>query len=165
MNSKWSNYLYVITLLFFTLGFFNIIFAWLGLACLILPFILLAKDKKKTWCQGYCPRVSLFTALFQGRSLTGKVGPDWLVKGKAKWFFLTYFGINLFILTMSTIRVFLDKMDPIEQVRFMIAFPLPWDLPQLLSIGPVSEWAVHLSYRIYSRMSQQQYLVFRSKPA
>lgn len=152
MTNKWSNYLFLITLLFFTLGFFNIIFAWLGLACLILPFVLLAKDKKKTWCQGYCPRASLFTVLFQGRSLTGKAGPDWLVKGKAKWFLLAYFSFNLFVITMSTIRVSRDLMEPFDRIRFLIAFVLPWEVPQLLNFGTVPDWVLHLSFRIYSMM-------------
>lgn len=149
---NWTNYLFVVTLTFFTLGFFNIIFAWLGFACMLLPFVFVAKDKKKTWCQGYCPRANLFTKLFKGRSLIGKVGPDWLVKGAGKWIVLGYFTINLFILTMSTIMVSKGRIDAVEQVRFMIAFPLPFTMPQLLDFGPVSAWATHLSFRIYSMM-------------
>jgi len=152
MKKNWANYLFVITLLFFALGFFNIIFAWLGLACLILPFVFLAKDKKKTWCQKYCPRSNLFSKLFQGRSLTGKIGPDWLIKGKGKWILLTYFCFNLFVITMSTIRVSRGLMEPLERVRFLIAFILPWEIPQLLNIGPVPDWTLHLSFRIYSMM-------------
>lgn len=152
MTSRWTNYLFLITLLFFILGFVNIVFAWFGLACLILPFVLLAKDKKKTWCHNYCPRASLFTVLFKGRSLTGKTGPNWLVRGKGKWITLIYFCLNLFVLTMSTIMVSKGVREPVEQVRFLLAFPVPWDLPQLLSLSPASDWVLHLSYRIYSMM-------------
>lgn len=152
MQNKRTDYFFLLTVTFFTLGFFNIIFAWAGFACLILPFVFLAKDGKKTWCNNYCGRSSLFRVLFQGKSLTGSFGPDWLVKGRGKWIMLTYFCFNLFILTMSTIRVFLGKMEPVEQVRFLIAFPLPWSMPQILNIGPFSDWAVHLSFRIYSMM-------------
>ena len=152
VKGKWTSKLYILTILFFILGFFNILFGWLGFACMIIPFILLAKDKKKTWCQNYCPRASLFTALLKGRSLTGKVGPKWLVKGKAKWIMLGYFTVNLFILTMSTIMVFRGKREAMEMIRFMIAFQLPWDIPQLLDIGTFPSWAVHLSFRIYSMM-------------
>lgn len=65
---------------------------------------------------------------------------------------LTYFCFNFFVLTMSTIRVFLNKMEPVKQVRFLIAFPLPWSMPQFLTIGPFPDWAVHLSFRVYSMM-------------
>ncbi len=152
MNKNWTNYLYILTLLFFALGFFNIIFAWVGFACIITPFILLAKDKRKTWCQGYCPRANLFSVLFQNRSLTGKPGPQWLIKGRAKWIMLAYFLFNFFILTMSTIMVFAGRIPLMDKVRFMIAFQLPWDMPQFLSFGVFPDWAIHLSFRIYSMM-------------
>ena len=152
MQRKWSNYLFVITLLFFSLGFVNIIFALFGFVCLIVPFILLFKDRKKTWCQQYCPRSRLFTVATKGRSLSGKAGPDWLAKGKAKWFFLVYFAINILMITMSTIRVANGLMAPVEKVRFLIFIFLPWKLPQFLNLGQASDWVVHLSYRIYSMM-------------
>jgi len=152
MKKNWTNYLFVVTILFFSLGFFNIIFAWMGFACMILPFVFLARDKKKTWCQKYCPRASLFTVLLKGRSLTGKAAPNWLVKGKAKWIMLVYFSFNLFVLFMSTFMVVSGKRYPLEKIRFLMAFQLPWDIPQLLNMSPFPDWAVHLSFRIYSMM-------------
>lgn len=152
MRRGWKNYLFIVTVLFFALGFFNILFAWLGFLCLILPFILLIKNKKKTWCQEYCPRANLFSVLFNKRSLTGKAGPDWLVKGKAKWVVLVYFTFNLFVLIMSTIMVSTGKRAPLEKVRFLIAFELPWNIPQLLDFSGFPDWTVHLSFRMYSMM-------------
>lgn len=152
MEKKKSKYLFIITLVFFFLGFFNIIFGVLGFLCMILPIILLLKDRKKTWCQSYCPRASLFTVLFQGRSLTGKAAPKWLTRGKTKWFILVYFGINLFILTMSTIMVFRGRVEAMEYLRFAIVFKIPWDVPQFISLGDTANWMLHLSYRIYSMM-------------
>jgi hypothetical protein len=150
MKIKWKDYLFLITLTFFTLGFFNIIFALLGLACLLLPFVFLAKDKKKTWCRQYCPRASLFTVLLKGRSLSGKLGPEWLIKGKGKWFVLAYFSVNIFIIIMSTIMVSKGRNEPMEHVRFLLAFPIPWELPEFLKLGTMADWVVHLAYRIYS---------------
>jgi polyferredoxin len=152
MKKKWTDKLYIFTILLFTLGFFNIIFAWLGFACMIIPFVLLAKDGKKTWCQSYCPRASLFTVLFKGKSQNSRTVPKWLTGDKAKMFFLIYFSFNLFILFMSTLMVFRGRIDAMERVRFMIAFQLPWNMPQLLNIGSIPNWAVHLSFRVYSMM-------------
>lgn len=149
---NWTSYLFVITITFFTLGFFNIIFAWLGFLCMLLPFVLLAKDKKKTWCQKYCPRASLYTVLFKGRSLTGKAGPNWLIRGRVKWVMLGYFIVNLFVIFMSTFMVITGRRLPLEKVRFLMAFQFPWDIPQLLNFGPLPDWAVHLSFRMYSMM-------------
>lgn len=152
MPQNWVKNLFLVTILFFALGFFNIIFAWLGFACMIIPFILLARDKKKTWCNKYCPRASLFTVLLKNRSLTGKAAPQWLVKGKTKWVMLAYFTFNLFVLGMSTVMVFKGVREPMEAVRFLIAFQLPWDIPQLLQVNSVPDWAVHLAFRMYSMM-------------
>jgi len=152
MKRGWKKYLFIITILFFVLGFFNIIFAWLGFVCLLLPFIFLAKDRRKTWCQGYCPRASLFGALFRNRSLTGKGGPRWLVRGKIKWIVFIYFIFNMFVLSMSTLMVSIGRREPMEIVRFLIALKLPWDMPQLLDLAHIPGWAVHLSYRMYSMM-------------
>jgi hypothetical protein len=148
----WKDYLFIITILFFILGFFNIVFGLLGFACMTIPFILLIKDKKKTWCQGYCPRADLFSTLFRNRSLTGKAGPDWLVRGKAKWVIFVYFLVNLFVLTMSTAMVLKGRIEPIDNIRFLLAFNLPWNIPQLLDLGATPDWMIHLSFRMYSMM-------------
>ncbi|MGK0467352.1 4Fe-4S binding protein [Clostridium sp.] len=132
------------------MDFLILFFAWLGFACMIVPFILLAKNGKKTWCQNYCPRANLFTVLFKNKSL--KIAPKWLTKGDAKEYLLIYFGFNLFLLFMSTIMVFNGRIEPMEKVRFMIAFQLPWNMPQLLNISFIPNWAVHLSFRVYSMM-------------
>jgi len=152
MNHGWRRYSYIITIIFFVLGFFNIVFGWLGFACLILPFILLLKNKRKKWCQNYCPRANLFSVLFRKRSLSGKAAPNWFVRGKAKWFVLTYFIFNLFVLIMSTFMVLMGRRAAIEKVRFLIAFKLPWDMPNILNLGYFPDWVIHLSFRIYSMM-------------
>lgn len=151
MVRGWRKYSYLITIVFFVLGFFNILFAWLGFGCLILPFVLLAINKNKTWCQDYCPRANLF-GVFRNRSMTGNAGPVWLIKGKAKWYVLGYFAFNMFVLTMSTIMVFVGRRAPLEQIRFLFVFKLPWTIPQLLNFDAFPNWAVHLSFRMYSMM-------------
>ncbi len=47
--------------------------------------------------------------------------------------------------------VFLDQRDPIEKVRFLIAFQLPWKMPNLLDVA-MMPWVVHLGFRVYSMM-------------
>lgn len=65
---------------------------------------------------------------------------------------LVYFSINLLMICFSTLMVFLDKRDPLEKIRFLMAFQLPWKMPNLLSIGVMPDWAVHLGFRVYSMM-------------
>lgn len=141
---------FAITLLFFFLGFFNIIFGILGFLCMTIPLVLLFKDRKKTWCQKYCPRANLFTTLFKGRSL-GKPIPKWFTKGNLKWIVLAYFGMNLLMMTMSTIMVARGRVEAMDQLRFTIAFAIPWEVPQLINVVPPN-WVLHLAYRFYSMM-------------
>lgn len=152
MRWDWKKHLYFVTIIFFALGFFNILFAWLGFVCMVFPFVLLIKHRKKIWCQNYCPRVKLFGALFSNRSLTGKAGPAWLTRGKVKWYVMGYFVLNLIVLIMSTIMVLNGKVEPIENVRFLFAFKLPWNMPDLLELNGFPGWSVHLAFRVYSMM-------------
>jgi len=46
----------------------------------------------------------------------------------------------------------MGKIEPMKKVRFMIVFQLPWNMPQILNISTIPNWAVHLSFRVYSMM-------------
>lgn len=37
---KWSDYLWIVSATYFTLGFFNIVFAWLGVICFLIPLLM-----------------------------------------------------------------------------------------------------------------------------
>lgn len=63
------KYLFLITISFFLLGFVNIHFSLLGIVCMTLPIVLLLKNRKKTWCQGYCPRASLYTTCGKAKKM------------------------------------------------------------------------------------------------
>ena len=74
------------------------------------------------------------------------------MNGKLKNYLLIYFGINLFFVTMSTIGVASGKILPMEYLRFLIVFPIPFRMPQLLDLTNFAPWLTHISYRIYSMM-------------
>ena len=40
MKKRWYDYLWIASLLYLMLGFFNILFAWLGLLCFFIPLII-----------------------------------------------------------------------------------------------------------------------------
>lgn len=151
MKEIWIKYSYLFTISFFILGIFNIIFAWIGFFCFIMPFVFVIKNKEKTWCKNYCPRSNLFNRVFSIMGLK-RSAPKWLVNGKGKRIMLTYFLINFSMICLSTLMVFLDKRDPVEKVKFLLAFQLPWNMPNLLDVGIMPDWVVHLGFRVYSMM-------------
>ncbi len=149
---KNHKYLYLITLAFFGLAFVNIHFAILGIICMVLPLYLLQKDKKKTWCQGYCPRSNLFMTLGKKRKKKGKVTPMSFIKGNLKNVVLVYFGISLFIATMSTLQVYIGTMAPMLIPRFLILLPINITFPQLITISGIPVWITHFAFRMFSMM-------------
>jgi len=146
-----NKYLYLITIIFFALGLFNILFAWAGLICFILPFILLYKNKKKVWCQSYCPRASLLKKV-NGNKKKPMPTPKLLRKKGFKDFVLLYFAINLFFAFMSTIMVLVGNISAIDKIRLFILFQLPWEIPQVIQVAGVDSWWIHAAFRVYSIM-------------
>ncbi len=140
--------LFFLTLTYFALGFVSILTANLALLCMTIPFILLAKAKKKVWCQHYCPRASLIDAV--GKKDDWRKNPTFITNGKLRSFMLWYFGLNLLFITGSTIQVALGRMSAMPYIRLFIAIPL-FPLPQLLP-AEAPQFLMHLSYRFYSMM-------------
>lgn len=149
---KNNQFLFLLVLTYFALGFVNIHFAILGLVCMMLPFILLFRNRKKTWCQGYCPRASLLSTTGKLTSKFSLKTPAFFIQGKMKWIMLIYFGISLTFITMSTVRVGLGFSPALEYLRFLIVIPLPFEMPQLIIFERLPVWLTHLSYRFYSMM-------------
>ena len=128
----------------------HISFSILGLICFITPFIQFYIYKDKVWCKYVCPRAGYFNVLI-GKINIGLKPPKFFNKIGVKKAVVTYFGLNLFFITMSTIMVALARINPIEEVRFLIIFSLPGQLPQLLDLVLPSP-LIHLGYRVYSMM-------------
>ena len=157
MNKNIHNYLYPITITYFLLGLVNIHFAFLGFVCMITPFYLLFKDTKKTWCQRYCPRSSLFVKLFKNSPFSFPT-PKFMATGNGKWFMLAYFLFSLSTIAISTIKVANGAM-PNTNIVFLNLITIPFPLPQLVAIES-TPWLLHLAYRLYSMMTTMTILGF-----
>lgn len=147
-----NKYLFSITILFFVLGFVNIHFSLLGILCMGLPFVLLIKNEKKVWCQGYCPRASLYTRFGKAKKWKGLKTPKIFINGNLKWIMLIYFGVSMFFIIMSTISVAKGIREPMDYLRFLIFIPIPYEMPQIIDYLHQLSWVTHLSYRLYSMM-------------
>ena len=150
MKHSLSRQLFWITLFYFALGFINITLAMSALACMAAPFILAGKAGKKIWCSRYCPRADFLT-LFRSISLKRKM-PEWMKKVNLKNLILSYFCLNLIFIGLSTTMVSQGQMAPIDRIRLFILFELPFPMPQVIILPGISDWLVHLSYRMYSVM-------------
>lgn len=140
--------MFLVTLLYFSLGFVSILLGLLAVVCMTIPFVLLARYKKKLWCSTYCPRASLL--LQTGTTRKKRSIPRQFSNGTLKKVMLWYFGLNLLFITGSTIQVAMGNMASMEYIRLFIAIPLV-PLPQLITVEAPSA-LMHLSYRLYSMM-------------
>jgi polyferredoxin len=77
-----------------------------------------------------------------------------------KWIMLAYFGISLFIIIMSTIKVASGSIPSMNYLRFLLMIPLTGEMPQLIEFTNIIPWVTHLSYRFYSMMMTTTFLGF-----
>lgn len=66
-TQHWYDYLWLWPIIYFALGFFNILFAWLGMIDFVVPVLLALFGGNKLFCNRYCGRGLLLA----------KLGGDW----------------------------------------------------------------------------------------
>ena len=127
MKKHWYDYLWIASLLYLLLGFFNILFAWLGLLCFFIPLILSVTTGTRVYCNRYCGRGQLF-ALIGGRfGLSRKKDiPSWMKSKAFRYGFLIFFFAMFFLMLWNTALVFAGVQNLKQVVTLLWTFKLPW---------------------------------------
>lgn len=126
-QKRWYDYLWVFSALYLCLGFFNILFAWLGLVCFITPLTIAVLRGNKAYCNKYCGRGQLFEVLGGRLGLSRKgVPPKFLRSNWFRYGFLTFFMAMFGMMIYSTYLVFAGATLK-EAVTLLWVFKLPWD--------------------------------------
>ena len=126
-NRHWYDYLWVASLAYLLLGFFNILFAWLGLLCFFIPLALAASGHGKAYCNRYCGRGQLFGLLGGGLGLSRKRDvPRWMKSRAFRYGFLVFFFLMFFQMLGVTALVFAGARDLGQAVTLLWTFKLPW---------------------------------------
>lgn len=159
MKKRWYDYLWVASLAYLILGFFNIMFAWLGLLCFFIPIIISVAGGGKAYCNRYCGRGQLF-ALAGGRfGLSRKKDPPKFLK--SKWFrygFLIFFFAMFIQMLWNTWLVF-DGVQSLRQaVKLLWTFKLPWHWAYHGTELPA--WTAQFAFGFYSVMLTSTVLGF-----
>lgn len=127
MSKKWYDYLWIVSLTYLVLGFFNILFAWLGLLCFFIPLIMAAAGGKKGYCGRYCGRGQLFSLLGGRFGLSHRKDmPGWMKSSVFRYGFLTFFMIMFFSMIWNTYLVFTGAESLKQVVTLLWTFRLPW---------------------------------------
>ena len=158
MKKHWYDYLWVLSLTYLVLGFFNILFAWLGLLCFFIPLLIAIIGGNKGYCNRYCGRGQLF-ALVGGRFGLSrrKDVPRWLKSKAFRYGFLIFFFVMFFQMLWTTFLVFSGAQDLRQVVTLLWTFRLPWHWAYS---GGVTPWVAQFAFGFYSVMLTSTVLGF-----
>lgn len=150
MNKKWYDYLWIFSIAYFILGFFNIIFAWLGLICFIVPLIFAAFGGNKDYCNKYCGRGQLFYLLGYKLKLSRELPtPKWLKSKIFRYSFFIFFMAMFFNMILITYFVFSETKSLNEVLTLFWVFKLPWHINYT---GNLPQWFFQFALGFYSMM-------------
>ena len=153
MNRKkrWSDYLWIWTIVYFTLGLFNILFAWLGMIDFLVPLAISLLGGGKAFCNRYCGRGQLFAQIGGCKACSrNKPAPGFL---SSKWF---RYGFLVFFLTMFGSMVFKTYLVAAgaeslgEAIKLLWLFRVPWGWAY--TAGAVPDWIAQFAFGFYSLM-------------
>ena len=145
----WYDYLWIASVVYLALGFFNILFAWLGLICFITPLLIASIKGNKSYCNRYCGRGQLLTLLGGRLGLSQKkVPPKFLRAGWFRYGFLTFFMVMFFVMLYATYLVFAGTTLK-EAVTLLWVFKLPWDWADTSFVAP---WMAQFAFGFYGVM-------------
>lgn len=150
-KKKWYDYMWMISTLYLLLGFFNILFAWLGLLCFVIPLLIAVIGGNKAYCNKYCGRGQLLDLLGNKMKLSRKKEmPSFL---KSTWF---RYGFLVFFLTMFTNMLFttylvMEGVQGVKQVvKILWTFKTPWNFAYHGTI--IAPWVAQFAFGFYSVM-------------
>ena len=148
MKKHWYDYLWIWTILYFALGFFNILFAWLGMIDFLVPLFIAIFGGNKAFCNRYCGRGQL---LWKCGSCSRKSpAPRWLSSKGFRYgflvFFLTMFGSMVF----NTWLVAAGAESLREAIKLLWMFRVPWGWTY--TAGTVPDWVAQFAFGFYSIM-------------
>ena len=150
MKKHWYNYLWIYSFIFFGLGFFNILFAWLGLISFCLPLYFAIGRGTKGFCNRYCDR-GQFLRMF-GLQLgfsRGHEMPSWM-KGKAfRYGFMVFFFAMFGQILYTTYLVAQGVGSLQETVTVLWTFNVPWHWAYQ---GGSEAWAAAFAFKLYGFM-------------
>ena len=147
---RWYDYLWIASALYLLLGFVNILFAWLGMICFLVPLGIALIGGNKSYCNRYCGRGQFFE-LLGGLGLSRrKEVPRFL---KSKWFrygFLIFFFAMFFSMLYTTWLVASGAQDLKQVVTLLWTIRLLWQWAHHLT--NVSGWVAQFAFGFYSVM-------------
>ena len=158
-TKHWYDWLWIASLLYLILGFFNILFAWLGLLCFLIPLVMAAAGKEKGYCNRYCGRGQLFSLVGGRFGLSRKKDvPAWLKSRGFRYGFLIFFFAMFLQMLWNTWLVASGAGTLRQAVTLLWTFQVPWHWAY--APGLVPDGAAQFAFGFYSVMLTSTILGF-----
>ncbi len=149
-KKHWYDYLWIVTPIYLGLGFFNILFAWIGLVFFFLPLILSACGFGKIYCNLYCDRGRFLDLLGKKLHISmNRKTPKWVSSPVFRYGFLIFFLIMFIQMLFNTYLVFSSAKTLSETVKLFWTFNVPWNWAYNGSAAP---WVAQFAFGFYSIM-------------
>ena len=150
-QKHWYDYLWIVTPIYLGLGFFNILFAWLGMIFFCLPLIIAIAGGGKLYCNRYCDRGQFF-GLLGGKVKLSRNRPTlwWMTSPWFRYGFLIFFFIMFFQMLWVTYLVGAGAKDLSQLVTFFWVFKAPWDWAYHGTL--FAPWVAQFAFGFYSIM-------------
>ena len=148
-KKHWYDYLWLWPIVYFALGLFNILFAWLGMIDFLLPLFIAIVFGNKAFCNRYCGRGQLFSLLPRTLGCSRRTpAPRWLASPLFRYAFLVFFLTMFGTILSRTYLVFQGTASVREAVDLLWLFSMPWAHGE----ENAPAWMVQFSYGFYSLM-------------
>ena len=149
-KKTWYEYMWIASSLYLILGLFNILFAWLGVLCFIIPLLISIFRGNKTYCNKYCGRGQLLDLIGNRFKFSrNKPLPKFLRTKYFRYGFLAFFMAMFINMLFSTYLVFSNVNSLNKVLTIFWTFKFPWNFTNLTNVTP---WIAQFSFGFYSMM-------------
>ena len=152
MNRKhWYDYLWIWTIIYFILGFFNILFAWLGMIDFLVPVFIALIGGNKSFCNRFCGRGQLLQQLGGNMKCSRNTAAPAFISSKTfRYGFLVFFLIMFGNMVFQTYLVASGAASLREAIKLLWLFRVPF--VWAYTAGTVPDWVAQYSFGFYSIM-------------
>ena len=149
-KKTWKDYMWIISALYLFLGIFNILFAWLGMICFLVPLIMSIGGKGKSYCNNYCGRGQLLDLMGNKMKLSRyRDIPKFLRSKTFRYGFLAFFMIMFSNMILNTYLVFKGSNGLKEVITILWTFKMPWNWVDVSMVNP---WVAQFAFGFFSVM-------------
>lgn len=136
-GKRWYDRLYVVTPIYLALGFFNILFAWIGLVFFFAPLVIAVAGKGKAYCNSFCDRGQFLSLLGGKLGLSRNVAtPAWMRSKVFRYGFLAFFMVMFANMLFVTWLVLTGSAQLGTTVQLLWTFKLPWAWAYPVQVAP-----------------------------